>query len=311
MIASYLRDHWHNLAFETGASIASALELSEMTVIRFIRQLGFTNLKDFKEALKTADTPDAANAPQMARGSNLPSLANEAMERRLQDEIKALSDAYRLTALPRWTISTSLLAESEFVSICGFQSTRGLALDCATRLQYVRPQVRYMDDHSSLCTEVLDMVGRSHCLLMVNSFPYARKGILLAEKAKQLGIPLIILTDQSSSWAYDHTEMVLQAAANLDDPESASAALAVIVNLLIASVAKRIGQPAQDRSTTMAQVETHFDEIRRSPSPSPRSSTPRRSGNSARSSPANSAPSSKSSRSTSSTSATRPPRPAR
>lgn len=264
MIASYLRDNWHNLAFETGASIATALELSEMTVIRFIRQIGFANLKDFKEALKTSEAPDAAMATLAALGqAQLPFLANQAMDERLQTEIQAIAEAYRLTTLPRWTICTNQLAESESISVIGFHAAKGLGLDFATRLQYARPHVRGFLDHSALCTEILDLAGRNHCLVLIDTFPYSRKSILLAQKARQHGTPLIVISDNLTNWGYDYTEMVLQAPTSLPDSQTSSASLAVILSLLTSSTAKKIGAAATERARFMRQMEGHFDEVRR------------------------------------------------
>ncbi len=264
MIASYLRDNWHNLAFETGASIASALEVSEMTVIRFIRQIGFANLKDFKEALKTAEAPDASMPALVISGqAKLPHLANQAMDDRLQAEIQAIAEAYRLTTLPRWTICTNQLAECEFVSVIGFHAAKGLGLDFATRLQYVRPQVRGFYDQSALCTEILDLAGRSHCLVLIDTFPYSRKSILLAQQARQNGTPLIVISDNLTNWGYDYTEMVLQAATSLPDGQSSAASLAVVLSLLTSSTARKIGAAATERGRFMRQMEGHFDEVRR------------------------------------------------
>src|SRR3546814_8974856 len=56
-VGAYLRDNLALLPFETGASIATKTGVSEMTVIRFLRGLGYENLKEFKEDLRD-DYPD-------------------------------------------------------------------------------------------------------------------------------------------------------------------------------------------------------------------------------------------------------------
>ncbi len=263
MIASYLRDNWRNLAFETGASIAQALNISEMTVIRFIRQLGFSNLKDFKEALKSADAPDLSHAVQRA---NLNALSNDKLEKRLQQEVRAISDVYGLTALPRWEICANQLAHHEFVSVIGFHTTKGMAIDFATALQYVRPNVRYIDDHSNLCPEILDMRDRDHCLVMIDISPLSRKSKLLAQRVKEMGIPLIIVTDAVSTWGYDFTEMVLQGAIGRDEGQS-PAVMAVLLDLLAKATAQRIGAASAKRRAFMADLKQHFDDCRAAPAP--------------------------------------------
>ncbi len=264
MIASYLRDNWRNLAFETGASIAAALQISEMTVIRFIRQLGYGNLKEFKEALKTADATDLSHVAQTVPTQ---SLGDGALEKRLQRELQAISEVYRLTALPRWGICANQLAHHEFVSVISFQQTKGVAIDFATALQYVRPQVRYIDDHSSVCPEILDMKGRSHCLVLIDITPLSRKSKRLAQRAKEIGMPLIIVTDTLSNWAYDYTEMVLQGPIGRGEAQGSGAVLSVLMDLLAGSIAGVIGPAAKERRAHMVSLEDHFDECRPTPAP--------------------------------------------
>ncbi len=261
LIAAYLRDNWRNVPFETGASIAAATGLSEMTVIRFIRQLGFSNLREFKDALKTPESPVADDMDDAFKRFHVQTLADDTLAESLKLELKAISDAYQLTTLPRWKACAELIAHSEFVSVIGFQASKGLALDFATRLQYVRGQVRFIHDHSGAFPEIFDLAGRSHCLVQVDTYAYARKGVLLAEKAKELGIPMVIVTDKFTNWAYSYTELVLQGATFVDQFWDSPASLSVILNLLIGSVAKTLGPSVFQHGATMRAIGDQFDEF--------------------------------------------------
>jgi DNA-binding MurR/RpiR family transcriptional regulator len=261
MIASHLRDNWDRLPYETGASIAAALGLSEMTVIRFIRQLGYANLKDFKEALKPAAGAEAASMGNVFKRLQLDPLDERTLEKSLQRELEAITEAYKLTTLPRWHYCVEAIADPQFVSVVGFQASRGLAIDFSSRLQYVRPKVRFAEDHAGVFAEVFDMTQDSHCIVLVDTHSYARKGVLLAEKARDAGMPLVVVTDKFSNWAYDYTDLVLQGETFVETFWDSSASLTVILNLLIDSIARRHSKTVQLRTQAMRDLGRHFDEF--------------------------------------------------
>ncbi|MEW9616518.1 MurR/RpiR family transcriptional regulator [Shinella sp. S4-D37] len=261
MIASHLRDNWDRLPYETGASLAAALGLSEMTVIRFIRQLGYANLKDFKEALKPTAGAEAASMGNVFKRLQLDPLEERTLEKSLKRELEAVTEAYKLTTLPRWRHCVETIADPQFVSVVGFQASRGLAIDFSSRLQYVRPKVRFSEDHAGVFAEILDMSGESHCLVLVDTHSYARKGVLLAEKARDAGMPLVIVTDKFSNWAYEYTDLVLQGETFVETFWDSSASLTVILNLLIDSIAQRHSKTVQSRTERMRERGQHFGEF--------------------------------------------------
>ncbi len=263
MIASYLRDNWHNLPYETGASIAAATGISEMTVIRFIRQIGFSNLKEFKDALKPAENATLGAVQDVLSRFQIQPLTTKTLEDSLELELEAITEAYKLTALPRWNLCTELLVKNHRVSVIGFQASMGLALDFSTRLQYVRPNVHYIQDHSGVFPEIFDHGKDDHCLVIVDTYAYSRKAILLAEKARELEIPMIIVTDRFTNWAYDYTDLVLQGSTYVKEFWDSPASLSVILNLLIGSVANSLGEAALARSEMLKDLGCHFDEFHR------------------------------------------------
>ena len=56
-IAKYIMEHLAELPFETAATLAVKLNLSPMTVGRFMRSLGYRQLSDIRESLR--DPPGA------------------------------------------------------------------------------------------------------------------------------------------------------------------------------------------------------------------------------------------------------------
>lgn len=260
-IVIFMRQNLAAIPFETGASIAEKAGVSEMTVLRFIRSLGFANLKALKDQLrgrapgKNPAVDDALDRFRV-RHDDLDHLHES-----LQLELSATAKAYELVGTERWPRIVELLAEQQTIYVTGFQASKGLAMDFANRLKYARPGVRFAEGAAGTFSEVLESDSGASCLVLVDTIAYARKSLLLARKCKERKIPLVIVTDLFSHWAYEFTDLVLEGHTHVNTFWDSSASLSIILNLLINSTAARLGRKAQAQFERMLEYGDHFQEF--------------------------------------------------
>ena len=62
-VALWVERNFDNLPFETAADLASGAGVSEMTVGRFVRRLGYANFKAFKAAVQLVEKRCLADSP--------------------------------------------------------------------------------------------------------------------------------------------------------------------------------------------------------------------------------------------------------
>lgn len=270
IVAAYLRDNLPSIPYETGAMIASQAGVSEMTVIRFIRSLGYASLRDLKEALKPSEGGNGGRTVDDVLERFRVDDGMDELESSLELELRAVVDAYRLTRLERWRTAVDLLARRKLVHVTGFQASKGLALDFASRLKYARDGVRFAEGHSGVFSEILESDPETSCLLLVDTVSYARKGLLLAERARDLKMPLVIVTDRFSNWAYEYTDLVLQGSTHVKLFWDSTVSISVVLNLLINGIAGRLGDEAVKRFQWMRELGRHFDEFEIPPEASER-----------------------------------------
>ncbi len=140
-IASYILENLLTIPFETGASLAKKMDVSGMTIIRFIRNLGYANLRELKEELRSgADEQDFDLDDALSR-FHIQLDGNNHLEASMALEIRAVLKAYELVGTPQWDSITDMLSHMEAIHIVGFQATKGLAVDFANRLKYARKNV--------------------------------------------------------------------------------------------------------------------------------------------------------------------------
>ena len=260
-IAKYLLDNMVEVPFETGATIAEAAGVSEASVARFARRLGFADLKDLKRNLRRTRV-DLDNASSRFRigGPN-----QERLARSLQMEQAALAAAYGLAHGKLWDQMVTLVAESEHVNCVGFQAVKGLALDFSTRLRWVRGGVRFAEGLGGTFSEILTEEPRRSCVVMVDIAEYAAMTFRLAAEIKRRQIPLIVVTDKYSHWAADFTGLALEVSTRVDLYWDSTAAISAVLTLLTHEVAAKLGHKAEKRMDELEQIAGNLQTFRKMP----------------------------------------------
>jgi len=260
-IAAWMRDNLDMLHFNTGAQIAAASGVSEMTLIRFLRSLGYANLRDLKEQFRPAPSADATILDDVAVRFSERSTDVGTLAKSLESELMAVRRAYEMATTPGWERIVTRLADTPLIHVVGFQATQGVAMDFASRLKYVRSGVRFAVGSAGVFAEVLESDPATSLIFMVDTAAYARKGVLLARKAVEFGIPLVIMTDRYSHWAREFTDDVLEMNTYVNTVWDSAASLAVAANLLIHFTADRLGAASRKRFDEMIALGDHFQEF--------------------------------------------------
>lgn len=260
-LAAYILDNVQMLPFETGISIAQAVGVSEMTVTRFVRGLGFENLRDLKKRLRVAVAEkDSEIDDHMARFQTRDG-RQEARQESLHLELDAIVKAYALTTTDVWDEAANLLAKVRIIYVVGFQASKGLALDFASRLLWARSNVIFVDNASGTFGEIINADPKQSAVVLVDTAAYATRGIKLAERLKSMGMPLVIVTDKFSHWGFDHTRLVFEVHTHVKTFWDSTASLSVVLNLMIDSVATRLGPKAKRNFAMMSDMGSLFGEF--------------------------------------------------
>jgi DNA-binding MurR/RpiR family transcriptional regulator len=253
-LAAYMLDNVQTLPFETGSSIAQVVGVSEMTVTRFVRGLGFDNLRDLKNRLRHAVSEKDSDIDDYMARFQMRGGRQQALQESLRLELDAIVKAYALTATDVWDEAAGALAKVRTVYVVGFQASKGLALDFASRLLWARPNVIFVDNASGTFGEIVSADPRHSLVVLVDTAAYATRGIKLAEKLKSLEMPLIIVTDKFSHWAFAHTHLVFEAHTHVKTFWDSTASLAVVLNLMIDTVAMKLGPKAKRNFAMMSDM---------------------------------------------------------
>ncbi|MBS0487921.1 MAG: MurR/RpiR family transcriptional regulator [Proteobacteria bacterium] len=209
VIANFLLTNRQSIPFETANSLAAKLAISDATVGRFCRRLGYRNFRELKTAFKfdvaVAPWPIGEGLRTMLQTSN----REPALQRDLDLTIAGIIEVYRLAESREWQNVVRRLAQCSTLHIVGFQTERGLAAHFAHFLQYVRPGVRVADLAAGSFAEILIDGTPDDCVVIVETRRYSRQAQLLARNCRQRGLPLVVITDKYCHWASEYTPHML------------------------------------------------------------------------------------------------------
>lgn len=257
-IASFILAHRGEIAFETAASVAERLGVSAITVGRFCRRMGYRHFKALKQDLKH----DIAGAPwlggdQLAAFAASGGPAKDQLKHSLDEEIRNLVEVYSMVGTPAWEEMVTLLMEAETINVAGFQTERGLALQFAHHLQYIRDGVRLADASGGTFSEIF-LTRDRQCLVVFESRRYSREAYQLCELAHERKIPLILVTDKYCDWGRRFTPHVLMVPSDCGLFWTSQVASSCAINLLCNSIVARLGNDVEERLEAFSQLFQRF-----------------------------------------------------
>lgn len=259
VLANYMLTELVNLPFETAASIATKVEVSEPTVGRFCRAIGYEGFKDLKKNLRGAMGDGPWLIGDRLRDLQARSTAGEdQLGRGLELEMAALVAVYEAAHSPEWDIVVKRLACAKTVYACGFQTERGMAQIFVNQLQYLRDGVHLLDLASGNFAEVLAMEGSDTALVIFEARRYSRHAQLLAAEAKAAGIPVTLITDPYCDWGHDVANEIFVVPTSFNLFWESTAQMASLANLLVNGVFMELGASVEERMNKIARLYSRF-----------------------------------------------------
>lgn len=258
-IANYLLAQLNAIPFETAASLARKVGVSEPTVGRFCRAIGYKSFKDFKDHLKQ----DIGDKPwlisdRLREFQRRNRAGEDQLSRGLELEIAGLVAVYELAQTPEWKQVVKRLAHAPAVFATGFQTERGMAQIFTNQLQYLRDRVHLIDLAGGNFAELLASGHDGACLVIFEARRYSRMAHLLACNARDAGIPTTLVTDAFCDWGRDVADEMFVVPTEFNLFWESTAQMASLANLLVNSVFIELGPAVEERMNEVSRLYSRF-----------------------------------------------------
>jgi len=195
-VAGFFAQHREEVMFLSAVEIAGRLDTSDATVIRAAQSLGYSGLPALKAELREAMRTRAT--PTLRLGRSLEDLGSDpaaVLEHVLATEIELLHDARETLRAAEFTRALELIAGSQRVVIQGLGPNAPLAEYFASRLRRMRRAALSVGARGqALADALIDMRAGDVVVVLAydRSSPEAE---LILERARDLGLPSILITD--------------------------------------------------------------------------------------------------------------------
>lgn len=222
---------------DTATRFGEAAGVSAPTVLRMIAKLGFPSYGAFQDELKSElaaqrETPLGKGAvARLTRGDPLSDFAQATI-----DNLRATS-----ANVPRDELAavTALLADARrAVHLLGGRFTDSLAEYMTAHLRVLRPRVRHLSGQPAAWRDQLLDIEKRDVVLLFDIRRYSDELLAFAEQAAARGAIIVLVTDQWLSPISRVARHVLPAHVAAPSVWDSSAALLLIVEALLAEIAK-------------------------------------------------------------------------
>lgn len=258
-IASFMLANLNGLPFETAATLADKVGVSEPSVGRFCRAIGYQHFKDLKADLKA----DIGDKPWLI-GDRLKDYrersrkGDDELARGLELEIAALVSNYELAHSKEWKRAVKRLAKTPDIYVTGFQTERGLAQFFVNQLQYLRGGVHLLDLAGGNFSEILLADPKKITVVMIECRRYSRLARALASETKKAGIATTLITDPYCDWGRDVVDEMFVAHTDINQFWDSTAPVASLIGLMINSIFNELGPSVETRMNQMSALYSRF-----------------------------------------------------
>jgi DNA-binding MurR/RpiR family transcriptional regulator len=262
LIASYIERNIAELPFETAKSIAARLDISQMTVGRYLRRLGFDGLDELKAALRRNGR---SNPAWQIKGS-MDRFQQDLRDGKflaglLQQQVENLGKIYELTTVPEWQQTIEALMAASEVYVAAYQNVRGIAQYFAAQLSYTRPRVEFVDGLNGTYAELLDGSVEGRLLFLHDVRRFASKARPLAEEARRAGVKVILLTDEFCPWAAEVSDIALVVPGSHGPLWDGAATMTAVMDLLLSNLIVLKGSEVDERVQLLTRLQDVFGDF--------------------------------------------------
>lgn len=252
-IAEYILDNDTEACFMTSTELASKLEISEASVIRFSRSLGFSGYMDFQKNLRDYYTE------KINRVSNAITIPHERLRASIEhpnaDYLEAsiintetnIRSVLKNNSRMTFDQAIELLCRSHRKYIVATRANSGVASYFFLLLKHMLPDVYSTGDSSISVIDHLCDISAQDCIILF-SFPrYSELDRQALQMAKDAGASLLLITDKPSSPLAQFADVLLTVDVDTSSFFNSYVGVQLVTEILCAGLSCRMGTLGEEK----------------------------------------------------------------
>lgn len=233
------------IAFGTVSDLATRVETSRPSIVRFANKLGFKGYTHLQAWVRKGVVRQLSKPSERVRAGKVSSASSR------QAIINAAVSAADAVSDGRILKHAGMIAEAENVWIISGESSRAGAHVLLSGLSMIRPSVKLIDHHTlggDLCH-----AGKADVAVVFDFARYRQSSISAARAIVNLGVPIIAITDSALSPLAALTPYWCELKIPAVGPFDSSLPAVAAAEMLIAEVVELLGDVARERLDRLEQ----------------------------------------------------------
>lgn len=253
-IAAFILDNMDEACFMTSTDIAGRLNISEASVIRFSRALGFSGFMDFQKSLrksyseKVASISSSITVPSERLLKSISDTGNaDFLKIHLHNSINDINSVVQKNTSETFSRAAEILMHSHRKYIISSRANAGVGSYLYLLLKHMLPDV-YSTNHESLnMIDILSDAEKDDCVIAF-SFPrYSELDRSALEMVAERGTSIIVFTDKPSAILASYASVVILADVDTNVFFNSYVGVQFAMETLCAALTQKIGPSNEEK----------------------------------------------------------------
>lgn len=263
-IAKFVLDNSADACFMTSAAIADRLEVSESSVIRFARSLGYSGFMDFQKSIRREyqdqvyriSSSITVPSQRMAQRNKVGTSASY-MKQHFNNIMHNIEEMFSNNSLQSFEEAADIIIGSSQKYIAATRGDSALADYTSLYLKHMLPGVNNINSACMTPIDQLTAIGRDDCLLIFGFPRYSSVDHMTAKMAKDSGARIIVVTDKPSSLLAQYATVLLTVPVDSNNFNNSLVAAQFVAECLLEAVSHKVDGIEQ----RLKKIDEYLDEL--------------------------------------------------
>ncbi len=253
IIGDYVLDHETDACFMTSTELAETLDISEASVIRFARALGYTGYMDFQKQLRRSHTErlgrisSAVAVPYERLRASMAAEGEDYIQEFLLNTQTNITSVVRKNSKESFDAAIDILLESRRKYIVASRANTGVASYFNLLLRHQLSDVIPTWESSVNVIDHMCDIDSRDCVILF-SFPrYSEMDHQALRMAEDAGARILVITDRPSAPLAKYATVLLTVDVDTNTFFNSYVGVQLVMEILCAGLSRRVGESAAQK----------------------------------------------------------------
>ena len=245
-IAEFFLDEEQRVFLMNVADIAKTIDVSDTSVIRFIKSLGFENFTDFKNSGQEDIKSRLDKTNDFIK--NLDIIKENSIEQLYINKInEEVNKIFNPTSQKQIKKISNLIMKARNKYVVGFKSTAGIANFFGVRLGFMLENVSTFNIDDSVVVNSIFNIKQEDILIIFDYPMYSKAAVVLAKIARENKAKILLFTDSDNAPLAEYSDILYKVKLNGISVFNSLISTQILIEYLLTYISQFIEEKAKIR----------------------------------------------------------------